>query len=145
MSHFSLILSKFVAMLVLLYIILNVIFGVNFMNVVWVTLILSIASYLIGDLVILPRTNNIVASVVDFVMSFGLVYFLVDAFAFDSNLFTASLLSAIGVTLFEAFFHSSVQTQIEEENNVNPGRYNLQTEVSEEIDPLIDDEDRDNK
>ncbi|MFB9972862.1 DUF2512 family protein [Allobacillus sp. SKP2-8] len=142
MNHFSLILSKFVATLVLLYIILGIIFGVNFMSVFWVTLILSIASYLIGDLLILPRTNNMVASVVDFVMSFALIYFLVDAYAFEGNLFTASLLSAIGVTLFEVFFHNSVQTQMEEENNVDRRRYNLQTEVSEEIDPLIDDEDR---
>ena len=83
-----------------------------------------------------------VASVVDFVMSFAVIYFLVDAYAFEGNLFTASLLSAIGVTLFEVFFHNSVQTQMEEENNVDRRRYNLQTEVSEEIDPLIEDENR---
>ncbi|MBU6079445.1 YndM family protein [Allobacillus halotolerans] len=142
MNHFSLILSKFVAMLVLLYIILGIIFGVNFMSVFWVTLTFSIVSYLIGDLLILPRTNNMVASVVDFVMSFAVIYFLVDAYAFEGNLFTASLLSAIGVTLFEVFFHNSVQTQMEEENNVDRRRYNLQTEVSEEIDPLIEDENR---
>lgn len=65
-----------------------------------------------------------------------------DAYAFEGNLFTASLLSAIGVTLFEVFFHNSVQTQMEEENNVDRRRYNLQTEVSEEIDPLIEDENR---
>lgn len=75
MNHFSLILSKFVAMLVLLYIILGIIFGVNFMSVFWVTLTFSIVSYLIGDLLILPRTNNMVASVVDFVMSFAVIYF----------------------------------------------------------------------
>ena len=142
MNHFSLILSKFVARLVLLYIILGIIFGVNFMSVFWVTLTFSIVSYLIGDLLILPRTNNMVASVVDFVMSFAVIYFLVDAYAFEGNLFTASLLSAIGVTLFEVFFHNSVQTQMEEENNVDRRRYNLQTEVSEEIDPLIEDENR---
>lgn len=142
MNHFSLILSKFVAMLVLLYIILGIIFGVNFMSVFWVTLTFSIVSYLIGDLLILPRTNNMVALVVDFVMSFAVIYFLVDAYAFEGNLFTASLLSAIGVTLFEVFFHNSVQTQMEEENNVDRRRYNLQTEVSEEIDPLIEDENR---
>lgn len=129
-------------MLVLLYIILGIIFGVNFMSVFWVTLTFSIVSYLIGDLLILPRTNNMVASVVDFVMSFAVIYFLVDAYAFEGNLFTASLLSAIGVTLFEVFFHNSVQTQMEEENNVDRRRYNLQTEVSEEIDPLIEDENR---
>lgn len=93
-------------------------------------------------MLILPRTNNMVASVVDFVMSFAVIYFLVDAYAFEGNLFTASLLSAIGVTLFEVFFHNSVQTQMEEENNVDRRRYNLQTEVSEEIDPLIEDENR---
>lgn len=112
------------------------------MSVFWVTLTFSIVSYLIGDLLILPRTNNMVASVVDFVMSFAVIYFLVDAYAFEGNLFTASLLSAIGVTLFEVFFHNSVQTQMEEENNVDRRRYNLQTEVSEEIDPLIEDENR---
>ena len=129
-------------MLVLLYIMLGIIFCVNFMSVFWVTLTFSIVSYLIGDLLILPRTNNMVASVVDFVMSFAVIYFLVDAYAFEGNLFTASLLSAIGVTLFEVFFHNSVQTQMEEENNVDRRRYNLQTEVSEEIDPLIEDENR---
>ena len=142
MNHFSLILSKFVAMLVLLYIILGIIFGVNFMSVFWVTLTFSIVSYLIGDLLILPRTKNMDASLVDFDKRYAVIYFLVDAYAFEGNLFTASLLSAIGVTLFEVFFHNSVQTQMEEENNVDRRRYNLQTEVSEEIDPLIEDENR---
>ena len=129
-------------MLVLLYIILGIIFGVNFMSVFWVTLTFSIVSYLIGDLLILPRTNNMVASVVDPGMIFAVVCFVVAAYAFDGTFFPASRLSAIGGTFFEAFFHNSVQTQMEEENNVDRRRYNLQTEVSEEIDPLIEDENR---
>ncbi len=141
MNHFSLILSKFVATLVLLYVILGLIFDVAFMNVFWISLTITIASYLIGDLVILPRTNNIVASIIDFGLVFAAVYFLIDAYAFEGNLTTASLLSAVGVTLFEVFFHNTVGTQMDEENNTGQRRYDLQTEASEEIDPLIEEDD----
>lgn len=145
MNHFSLILSKLVAMLVVLYIILGLFYGVSFLNVFWITLTLGIVSYLVGDLLILPRTNNFVASLVDFALVFGLIYFWIDAYAFAGNLFTASLISAIAVTAFEIFFHRSIGSQLKREQGMYQRKRQLQTEASREIDPLVEQRDRRNK
>lgn len=60
MKHVKALLIKFIASFVLLYIVLGVMYTMTFGEVFLLSLVLGIVAYLIGDLFILPRTNNLV-------------------------------------------------------------------------------------
>ncbi|WP_188205950.1 YndM family protein [Alkalibacillus aidingensis] len=143
MNHFKLIITKCIASLILLYAILGFVYDVTFMNVLLITLVLGAISYIIGDLFILLRTNNTVATISDFILSFVVVYFMLSFMIPGGPLFGASLFAAIGVTVFELFFHMFVKSDHEQEERERPterdtrkpNNYRLQTEASEELRP----------
>ncbi|EWG12808.1 DUF2512 family protein [Cytobacillus firmus] len=53
---------KFIGSLVVLYILLCMIFGINFINVFLITALLGIISYMLGDMPNLPRTGNTITT-----------------------------------------------------------------------------------
>lgn len=61
MKHVRALCLKFIVSLVLLYVVLTLFFGVPFGEMFVLTLFLGVISYLIGDLLLLPRTNNTTA------------------------------------------------------------------------------------
>ncbi len=138
MDHLKAIVIKFVATFALLYVILGIGYDFSLMSIFWFTVTLGAISYLLGDLLILRRTNNTVASISDFILAYVVLYFMMDAAVIrgDINLFTAALISAVGITVFEYFFHKYVERRINREDmNERTRRYEYQTEFSEEFDP----------
>lgn len=136
-------LFKFLFSLVLLFLILGVGFDMSFWNVFLVTLVLGVVSYFVGDKWILPRTNNLVASIADFGLAYLIIYYMSDALTTGGDLLTASLLGAIGVTFFECCFHAYVQRKNgynENERKRKGARLNYQTETAEELYPDREDE-----
>ncbi|MCY9339207.1 YndM family protein, partial [Bacillus haynesii] len=84
--------------LVLLYVVLTLFFGVPFGEMFVLTLFLGVISYLIGDLLLLPRTNNTTATMGDFGLSLVLIWAIL---AMQNNppygtLAAASIVAAIG-------------------------------------------------
>jgi uncharacterized BrkB/YihY/UPF0761 family membrane protein len=141
MSHLKAIVIKFIATFALLYIILGIVYDVQFENILLISLVLGVISYIVGDLVILPRTNNMVATLADFGLAFLVIWLMLANISNDGpDIFWASLFSAVGVALFEYFFHKYVAT-IVENKQANKGRRNdalqYQTEASEEVTPRI--------
>lgn len=61
MNYLKAIAIKFLATLVLLYVILGLFYDMSFTNVFLISLVLGLASYLIGDLFLLAKTNNTIA------------------------------------------------------------------------------------
>ncbi|GAA0464432.1 YndM family protein [Alkalibacillus silvisoli] len=143
MNHFGLILTKVVATFIWLYIILGLWYGVSFVNIVMFTLILGAISYFIGDLLIFRKTNerynHTVATFADFFLALIVVYAFLDLFANVINIVAASFFSAVGLSVFEAYYHRSVEKGFKKSEGRDRGRLNpnlkLQTEASEEIDP----------
>ncbi|MET1138727.1 DUF2512 family protein, partial [Bacillus subtilis] len=87
--------------LVLLYVVLTLFFGVPFGEMFVLTLFLGVISYLVGDLLLLPRTNNTTATMGVFGLSLVLIWVIL---AMQNNppygtLAAASIVSAIGVTV----------------------------------------------
>ncbi|MBC2722776.1 DUF2512 family protein [Desulfosporosinus sp.] len=74
MRHLSALLAKLVMVTLVLYVILGLFSGLSFTSVLFLSSILVIGSYLIGDLLILPSTGNLVATLADFVLVFALVW-----------------------------------------------------------------------
>jgi hypothetical protein len=142
MKHLRAMLIKFVATFALLFAILGIGFEVAFENILLITLILGVVSYLVGDLFLLRRTNNTVATLADFGLSFAVIWFMLESVSNDNaDIFWATLFSSVGVALFEYFFHKYMAASVLEDNEevTRPQGNSLQyqTEASEEVFPEI--------
>ncbi|MFG6147694.1 YndM family protein [Halobacillus sp. B23F22_1] len=132
---------KFIVSLAILYMILGVGFDVSFGNVFLITLVLGIVSYVLGDKIILARSNNITATIADAVLAFVVIYMMTDALTVGNTVFEATLISTISLAIFEYFFHQSVartlkdvdeqKRDVEQKNTTGQ----LSMEASEELTP----------
>jgi len=141
MEHFKALAIKFIVSVALLYIILGLYYGMTFGSVFLITLILGIISYIVGDLGILPRTGNAIATLADFGLALAVIWVLISLLTATTNAFTMALFSAIAVTIFEFFFHRYMNNMRRnpEEREGSTRRRNLQyqTEASEEFNPEV--------
>ena len=138
MNYIKAFLIKAVATFLLLMLILGLFFQYSIGDVFILTLIIGVVSFILGDLILLPRTTNITASISDFAIAMLITWFyLANITLSTTNVFLASLLSAIGVALFEMFFHRYllIHTLHEKEEFGRIGNLRYHTEVSEEIIP----------
>lgn len=142
MDHVKAIATKFVATLAVLYIILGLYYGMTFGYVLLITLVLGTISYFVGDLGILPRTNNAIATLADFGLALATIWIMVSLFTGSTNAFTMALIPAIAVTIFEYLFHNYMLNIMngkgKEELDPRANSLQYQTEVSDEIYPHVD-------
>ncbi|MFS0777275.1 YndM family protein [Neobacillus sp. 3P2-tot-E-2] len=141
MKHVKALAIKFVSSLVLLSLILGLLFDMAFSNIFLITLVLGVAAYLIGDLLILPKTNNTIATIADFGLALFIIWIMSENLTYGDSHFLMSLIAALGVALFEYMFHKYVA------NNVLPNKgrqqqtrpLQYQTEASKELTPVRQD------
>jgi uncharacterized BrkB/YihY/UPF0761 family membrane protein len=136
MKHVKALAIKFVSSLVLLSLILGLLFDMAFSNIFLITLVLGVAAYLIGDLMILPRTNNTVATIADFGLAFLIIWFMSENLTYGDNHFSMSLIAALGVAIFEYMFHKYVANNVIKNQGgqkQQTGKLQYQTEASEEL------------
>ncbi|MDQ0229984.1 YndM family protein [Metabacillus malikii] len=141
MNHLKAIMIKMAATFLLLAFILGFVFNYTFGNILTVTLLLGVISYVLGDLLLLPRTRNITATISDFALALLFTWFYLSNITPNGyRLFLVSLLVGIGVSLFEVFFHRYMKRDVitEGKSNFNVN-HNLQyqTEASEELNPNV--------
>ncbi|TXC93016.1 DUF2512 family protein [Metabacillus litoralis] len=138
MNIFKAFIIKIIAIFAVSLLILGVIFNYSFEHVLAISIILSFTSFVLGDLLLLPRTSNITATISDFSLAMLVTWFyLANLTLYVTNVFFASVLTSISVAVFESFFHRylkvrNVQNAEKRQRDI-PLRY--QTEASEEITP----------
>ncbi|NEU31018.1 YndM family protein [bacterium LRH843] len=145
MDHVKALAIKFIFSLALLYVILGLVYGMTFGQVFLITLVLGGASYIIGDMLILPRTNNFTATIADFGLAFMVIWLMSKMITNGAHVFGMSLVAAIGVALFELAFHVYVRKAIIEDTNerhIRSTNLQYQTEASKEFDDPREREDR---
>lgn len=141
MEHVKLITIKYFATFVLLYLVLGLAYGLAMSQIFFISLI-SLALYFLGDLYILDRTNNFIATFADVVINFIAIYLLLDVVGFAGDRIMAAFISTVVLGFYEIFFHLYVEEEISYEHEpISIGRYDYLMELSEEFDPFIDDED----
>lgn len=132
---------KFTATFAILFIILGFIYGMSFPSIVLLTAVIGIVSYVLGDRLLLPRTNNIVAASIDFGLAFLFIWSIASVGNVDDNyrtLFFASLIGGIGVAICEYFFHIYMYKRFYPDEQTSKRRLsvmNYAMETSEEIAP----------
>ena len=97
---------------VVLWIVLGL-YGVGLGTILTTSVLITGVSFIVGDIFILPRFGNTVATVADFGLTLAMIW-LVNTYLFEPfvGLGTASLISAFVIALGEIFFHLYMQSQV---------------------------------
>ncbi|WP_142398654.1 YndM family protein [Bacillus wiedmannii] len=108
MKHIVALLIKYTAITAVLLIILGIFQDISIPRVLLISLFLTGAAYLIGDLFVLPKYGNMIATIADFGLSFFGIWFLTYLLTdLDStrNIGFSSFVAALIIGLIEVFFH----------------------------------------
>ncbi|PLR87184.1 DUF2512 family protein [Bacillus sp. V33-4] len=142
MRHALAISIKFISTLIILGIILGIFYNLGFTEVLMITVVFTVLSYIMGDLLILRRTNNLSASIADFGIAFIVIYFMTRNVAFVDDVSTAALFSSIAIAFSEYLYHRIVPRRAERTDRTNENRNAtvnnnlIQTEAAEELAPV---------
>jgi Protein of unknown function (DUF2512) len=136
MNHLKIVGIKFLAVFFTILAFFGVFHDMNLVEISVISILTTIVSYVIGDLLILRMAGNVKATIADFGLSFILVliisYLLV---GYDLPLITLSLLSSFFITCCEPFLHGFIVNKIPPiRRHDNRTLNQLQTEVAEEMD-----------
>lgn len=107
MQHGKALLIKGLLTLVVLFLVLGLGLGMSFINVLIATLVLGAISYLVGDLGVLPKNGNIIATISDLGLVLVVVWIMgVILTGIDMGTMAgAALTSAVILAVGEYFFH----------------------------------------
>ena len=143
MEHVKLIGIKYFATFVLLYLVLGIAYGLTTSQILFISL-LSLAVYFIGDLFILSRTNNFIATFADLIMNYLVIYLLLGVVGFAGDRLMAAFISTIVLGFYEIFFHLYVIDELSHDHEpISVGRYDYMMEFSDEFEPFADDDEDD--
>jgi hypothetical protein len=116
-------------------------------NLIWISLLVTGLSYVIGDLLILPRFGNAIATIADFALISVAVWGLTVMFVGVSS-WGAALSSSLAISFAEILFHGYMAERVFEpdskEGKVIPFPMNerMQTEFAKENEPYDEDKDK---
>ncbi|ASB91256.1 MULTISPECIES: DUF2512 family protein [Bacillus] len=106
MDHAKALSIKGIMTIVVLYLVLGLGFGFTFGNILLITVVLGAVSYLLGDLFILPKTNNITATLADVGVAFLTVWLMALAMgAAADTAVSAAFFAAVAMAVGEYMFH----------------------------------------
>ncbi|KKB40179.1 DUF2512 family protein [Bacillus thermotolerans] len=106
MRHLTAILIKFVAITAVLYLALELVMdGGVFVDALIMGAIVTVVSYVLGDLMVLPAAGNSVAVFGDIILSAILVWVLGMVFNNAAGVFVNALVISVVFAIAEWFFH----------------------------------------
>src|SRR5690625_234934 len=134
---------KFILNMVVLWVILGGLYGVGFGYILLLNIILTGASFIIGDLYVLPNFENWGATIADFFLTLATIWlygtYVIPQFF---PVLSVAALSALIIRAGEFFMHQygdrlilhqEVRTMDKQDDTIKDRE--LQTEFGEEIDP----------
>ncbi len=105
MKHIGAMLLKFVMVSVILEIFLLALTNLNFGKIFSISITITVLSYFIGDLAILPRSDNTVATVADVCLSFVTLLMFNLVYTGAVIPFFTALIASLGLGAGEWLFH----------------------------------------
>ncbi|MFC7686516.1 YndM family protein [Ureibacillus sp. GCM10028918] len=141
MQYTKAFLIKLAMTIVILWIVLGLFYGVSFGNILLISTLLTIVAF-VGDVFILPKVGNFIASVSDLFLAFFVIWGLGTwVNGENTSMFAAAFLSALFIGVGEMFYHRYFRDHVIEtvqEPEKNHGyTYTprvTQTEFSEDFD-----------
>jgi hypothetical protein len=143
MNHMTILLIKFVSCLIAFAVGLDLFFDATIVDIVSFSLLVTIVSYFVGDRIFLPRVGNQNALVIDFFMTYTLVWIfgsvLLESYV---QIGWGSLVSAFLITGSEVIVHrflvENKGVSIDQNVGFNP-KMAYVMEIGEEQDPRLKD------
>lgn len=116
MGHIAALIIKFLMIGVVMGIVQGAWFGWTFSAILITTVLMTFISYIVGDLWILPKSNNITASSADFGISLIGIW-VIGSLLFNQPFYgighlTSAFVAAIVIAVGEWFFHLYVMSKI---------------------------------
>ena len=105
MKHIWALIIKFVIITVILEIVLMMTTALTWVDILSISITLTILAYLISDLLVLSLSNNIVATIADAGLAFVVIYFYNYRFGFGSISYGDAIIAAVVIGVGEWFFH----------------------------------------
>lgn len=136
MDHLKVLGIKLIVTSIIVLSLFGILFNASLINLFLISLLVTGISYLIGDLLVLRKYGNIVASIADFPLAFFSLWMLGNLFI-ETGLPTVmlSLTGAFFITLCEPLIHAYMQNKFSDNVRENlPTMNQLQTEFAEETD-----------
>lgn len=119
MKHVKALLVKFAIIALILELTLINLSKLSFSNILVVSLAVTILAYIIGDLLILPRTNNTIATLADIGLSL-VTLILFDYIIYKAGIsFMTALLASVIIGFGEWFYHKYIIRLIEDKKEEN--------------------------
>lgn len=121
MNHVKALIMKFVMIAAVLLIILTLFFNVPFMDTIWISLVLTLVAYVMGDLMIFRKAGdrsdqtkrNAIATVSDIAVAFLVIWLMGDALVGGNvDIVIPALISAIVIGGGEWFFHKYLDSSV---------------------------------
>jgi hypothetical protein len=112
MKHVYALLIKFVMVAVILEIILNAMTNLTFSDILYVSAAVTIVAYIVGDLLILPASNNTIATISDIVLSLITIYMFNFLWSTRYITFMDALVPAVIIGVCEWFFHKYLANKV---------------------------------
>jgi hypothetical protein len=116
MKHFGALVIKFLIVAAILELILLNLTSLTFGEVLVISLVITVLTYLVGDLAVLPRTNNTVATIAD--IGLALVVLLVANSFYPTRdpagtiEFVDAVWAVLGLAVGEWVFHKYVSKSV---------------------------------
>jgi len=136
MNHLKALGIKFIVISVIVLSLFSIFNFAVFDNLILISLITTIVTYLLGDMLILKHLGNITATLSDFALSFVLYWILGSIFFGMTGAIVVTALSAAFFTaISEPFIHGYIQNRIfSDDRNVKPKTFKeAQTEFADEM------------
>ena len=112
MRHVGALLLKFIITAVVLELILLNLTALSFGSILVIALTVTVLAYLIGDMAILPRSNNTVSTIADIGLSFVTILLFNYIFPGAAISFFDALIASIGIGVGEWIFHKFVSRSV---------------------------------
>jgi uncharacterized membrane protein len=118
MRHVSSLLIKFIIVALVIAVVLNTLTTITLAETMLISAAVTIIAYIIGDLLILPTTNNTVATFADVGLSLLIIYMFNFIWNTIRISFIHALITAAVIGVGEWFFHKYVVTSGSAKNKV---------------------------
>ncbi|MDF0728083.1 YndM family protein [Cytobacillus sp. S13-E01] len=141
MRHLKALGIKYIVISVVLLSILGIYYNASIAGILMISILVTGVAYVIGDLFILPRFGNLVATFADFGLAFASVWALSLLFIGQADrIVLASLFAATFIAMSEALFHAYMESKVLKKGdnhltfNSTSFENRFQTEIAEETD-----------
>jgi hypothetical protein len=112
MKHFIALLIKFIMVTLILEIILNMLTEHTIIEILYISVSVTVFTYIIGDLLILLASNNTVATLADFALTLAIIYIF--NYLWNTRYISLydAVVSATVIGVGEWFFHIYVDERV---------------------------------